>query len=67
MMTEANDVTTYRELKKLQIQLGDFDIWVTHSPLALAIRFRAPNNKLVYKYSLSVENVQMGEEKRSCM
>ena len=54
------------ELKKLQqIQLGDFDIWVAHSPLALAIRFRAPNDKLVYKYSLSVENVQMGDEVRS--
>ena len=54
-----------RQLENLQKKLGDFDIWVAHSPLALAIRYRAPNAKLVYKYSLSIENVQMGDEVRS--
>ena len=50
---------TYEELKKFPQ-----DIWLKYSPLTLSIRFKKPNNKITYKYSLAVETIT--EEGKKC-
>ena len=41
------------------------DLWVKRSPLSLTIRFRSPNDKIKFKYSLSGETLLEGGEQRS--
>ena len=48
---------TYMRLKKLEAELG-VDLWVTHSyEYSLSLYFRKPNDEIVYKYSMSSENL----------
>ena len=54
----------YEELQKVQDDIG-MDIWLTYTPLTLAVQFMQPNDDLVYKYSLSTEKFYYGEELRS--
>ena len=41
------------------------DLWVEASPYSLTLRFKKPNENLVYKYSLSGERLYVGGEERA--
>ena len=52
---------TYMRLKKLEIGLN-MDLWVSHSyEYSLSLYFRKPNDEIVYKYTLSSENLLVNE------
>jgi histidine decarboxylase len=41
------------------------ELWVDRTPLALTVRFKRPNKDIVFKYSLSCENLYVeGEERK---
>jgi len=40
-------------------------LWVERTPLSLAIRFRAPSKVTIARYSLAVETLMVGGEKRT--
>lgn len=42
----------------------DLDLYIARTPLALTVRFRKPNEALVFKYSLSCETLMVGNEER---
>jgi histidine decarboxylase len=47
----------YMRLKKLETDL-EMDLWVTHSnEYSLSLYFKKPNDDIVYKYSMSSENL----------
>ncbi len=52
-----------RRLKELEKVL-QIDLWVERSPLALTVRFRKPNDQVIFSNTLSCETVFVGEEKR---
>lgn len=62
------DVTryTYAKLKELEKELG-LDLWVGHShKYALTVHFRKPNEEIVFKYTLSNEQMLInGKEHRA--
>ena len=47
-----------KKLEKLEKQIG-IDIWVTRTPLSLAIRFKKPRDDIVFKYTLANETVSL--------
>ena len=56
----------YEKLKDLEREL-DMDLWVTHShTYALTVHFRKPKDEIVYKYTLSNEQMLIdGKEQRA--
>ena len=52
---------TEAELKKVEKEIGR-DIWIAWTPLALSLRFRKPNDAIVYKYTLASEEFYYGNE-----
>ncbi|MEG4802258.1 pyridoxal-dependent decarboxylase [Microcoleus sp. ARI1-B5] len=50
-------------LLQLQEQLQQ-DLWIGYTPLSLTIRFKQPNDEIVFKYSLSCEELYVKGEKR---
>jgi histidine decarboxylase len=52
------------ELQKTHYYMPYLDLYIARTPLALTVRFRKPNTKLVDKYSLSCETLMVGNEKR---
>ena len=40
------------------------DIWLAYTPLTLSIRFKKPNDKITFKYTLAVENIRVNGEER---
>ena len=54
---------TEAELKKVEKEI-DRDIWIARTPLALSLRFRKPNDAIVYKYTLASEEFYHGNELR---
>jgi histidine decarboxylase len=61
----AEDRAAYFEgrLRELEGTLPG-PIWVARSPLSLTIRFRRPNDAIVFKYSLSAESLPVDGEMR---
>ena len=57
---------TYKKLKELEKDLG-VDLWVAHShKYALTVHFRKPKDEIVYKYTLSNEQMLVdGKEHRA--
>ena len=35
------------------------DLWISHSPLSLSVRFKKPNDDIVYKYTLANETLTL--------
>ena len=54
---------TEAELKKVEKEIGR-DIWIARTQLALSLRFRKPNDAIVYKYTLASEEFYFGNELR---
>lgn len=63
LMAEELAAYTHRHLQELDEKYGG-KLWVAHTPLALTVRFRKPNDVLVFKYSLSSEIVCINGEAR---
>jgi len=64
-INSAFDLMEYvhEQLKIVQEKQGK-DLWIEVSPYALTIRFKRPNEEIVYKYSLSGENLYvLGKER----
>lgn len=55
---------TYNQLKLLEAELGK-DLWVEYTPKTLTLRFKEVNERIVFKYSLSGEELYVDEEQRS--
>ena len=51
------------QLEEVEKEIGR-DLWIEYTPLALALWFMKPNDDLVHKYSLAVDNLQVGNELR---
>ncbi len=60
------EITQYAvdQLKILEQEIG-MDLWIEYTPLALTVRFRKANPEIVTKYSLSGEDLYVGEQERS--
>ncbi|HJV77141.1 MAG TPA: pyridoxal-dependent decarboxylase [Paludibacter sp.] len=61
-VVECEHIVKYAEeqLNKLQKEhYPHLDLYVARTPLALTVRFRRPNDKLVFKYSLSCESLMV--------
>ncbi len=52
---------TYEKLKKLDKKNK---LWIQRSPFSLTIRMKKPNEDLIFKYSLSTEELYVNGEKR---
>ncbi len=52
---------TYNKLKSYD---KNGNLWIKRSPFSLTIRMKKPNKKLIYKYSLSLEELYVNGEKR---
>jgi len=63
LYTENVAEYAYQQLKALEQKLSQ-DLWVDRTPLSLTIRFKKPNDDIVFKYSLSCENLYIKCEKR---
>lgn len=51
---------TKDQLKKVEEDRGRCeDLWIAHSPLSLSVRFKKPNDDIVYKYTLANETLTM--------
>jgi histidine decarboxylase len=64
---KCEDMTEYAvgQLNKLQKDFyPDLDLYIARTPLALTVRFRKPNDHIVFKYSLSCETLMVGDEER---
>ena len=59
-MLHCLELTKYakEELKKLEKERGE-DLWLAHSSLALSVRFKKPNDDIVYKYTLANETLTL--------
>ena len=55
---------TVEQLKTVEPFHKDLDLYIERSPLALTVRFRKPNDKIIFKYSLSCETLRIGEVRR---
>lgn len=64
LYTESIAAYAHRRLLELQARLGQ-DLWVARAPLSLAIRFKAVNAELEFKYTLAVETIYVEGEKRT--
>ena len=65
-IVSALDRTAYFEarLRAIEADLGA-SLWIARSPLSLTVRFRRPNDALVFKYSLSAETNCVDDEERA--
>jgi histidine decarboxylase len=64
---KCESIVKYAEdkLNKLQKEYYPrLDLYIARTPLALTVRFRKPNDNLVFKYSLSCETLMVGDEER---
>jgi histidine decarboxylase len=64
---KCESITKYAEAKLNQLQKEHYpklDLYIARTPLALTVRFREPNDNLVFKYSLSCETLMVGKEER---
>lgn len=52
------------QLKSVEPFHKDIDLYIERSPLSLTVRFRKPNDKIIFKYSLSCETLKVAEVKR---
>ncbi|MBN2826117.1 MAG: histidine decarboxylase, partial [Campylobacterales bacterium] len=52
---------TYEKLKSMD---RDGSLWVQRSPFSLTIRMKKPNDEIVFKYSLSTEELYVNSQKR---
>lgn len=60
-------IVKYAENKLYVLQKNyypDLDLYIARTPLALTVRFRKPNEAIVFKYSLSCETLMVGGEER---
>jgi histidine decarboxylase len=53
------------KLEEAQEAHEKLDLWIEYSPRTLTIRFRRPNDRIVFKYSLSNETLWVKNEKRA--
>ena len=53
----------YKQLHKVQKDICK-DIWIEYTPLTLSLWFMKPNDDIVYKYSLAVDNFYYGDDLR---
>jgi histidine decarboxylase len=53
----------YDQLQQLDRQLPQ-ELWVDRTPLALTVRFKRPNEDILFKYSLSCENLYVNGQER---
>ena len=62
----CENLTRYAEeqLKIVQESHLELDLFVERTPLALAVRFRKPNDEIIYKHSLSCETFLINETER---
>lgn len=63
---KCENMAAYAEeqLKTVQESYPEIDLWIERTPLALTVRFRKPNDKIVYKHSLSCETLLIDGEER---
>lgn len=59
MYSEGIASYAYDQLIALQKEYTNLDLKVARSPLSLTVRFRKPNDKIVFKYSLSCETLNI--------
>jgi histidine decarboxylase len=64
LYTESIAAYAHRRLLELEARLGQ-DLWVARAHLSLAIRFKAVNAALEFKYTLAVETLYVDGEKRT--
>ena len=62
--TEEMATYSYNKLKELEKELGK-DLWVEHTPYSLTVLFRKASPELVFKYSLSGEDLYIDGKARS--
>jgi histidine decarboxylase len=53
-----------KQLKTAEPFHKDLGLYIERSPLALTIRFRKPNDEIIFKYSLSCETLEIGGVRR---
>jgi len=57
----------FEQLKTVEASHKDLGLYVERSPLSLTVRFRKPNDQIIFKYSLSCETLEVdGEKKALC-
>lgn len=66
---KCEEIVVYAETQLLLLQQDHYsdpylDLYIARTPLALTVRFRKPNDKLVAKYSLSCETLLVNGEQR---
>ena len=54
----------FKQLKTVETSHKDLDLYVERSPLAVTVRFRKPNDKIIFKYSLSCETRKVNGVRR---
>jgi len=54
----------FEQLKTVEASHKDIDLYIERSPLSLTVRFRKPNDQIIFKYSLSCETLEVDGEKR---
>ncbi|MCX7748051.1 MAG: pyridoxal-dependent decarboxylase [Clostridia bacterium] len=64
IQTEEMAAYAKTQLEKLQEKLKT-DLWIEYTPLSLTIRFKKANPGIVFKYSLSGEDLYVNDQKRS--
>ena len=52
------------QLKTVRLFHKDLDLYIERSPLAVTVRFRKPNDKIIFKYSLCCETLMVDGVKR---
>ena len=60
---KAEELTQYT-LKKLKALDPKNKVWIANSPFSLTIRMKKPSDELIFKYSLSTEELYVNGEKR---
>jgi len=55
---------TVEQLKTVEPFHKDLDLYIERSPLALTVRFRKPNEEIIFKYSLSCETLKVDGVRR---
>jgi len=53
-----------KQLKTVEPFHQDLDLYIERSPLAVTVRFRKPNDEIIFKYSLSCETLEIGGTRR---
>ena len=63
---KCEDLACYTEgqLKIVQSMYPNLDLWIERTPLSLAIRFRRPNDEIIFKYTLSCQTLSIDGSER---